>query len=493
MAQKPREREGNRFGRWTLAECLGVGGNGEAWLAQSEDGETRVVKILNRHKGDGFARFKREIETVQRIVPLGFPALPIEESYLPERPSRNDKPYYVSPRAVRIDEAFSDVVEDSLGTVERAKVAAVRDLAQALADLLRDEGVHHRDVKPANLYEHDGRYVFGDFGLVTDPREDALALTDEGKILGPWAFLPSEVLNPLPGEPIDWEKVDVHCLALTLWCLIKGSEHPPRSLTKHGPSSLSRQLAVPVRPTNPDPQDPLEDPSDSHRRQYIGELDDILILATTDEPEDRPSLALFAQRLSDWEEGIVLRDDMQAYIEASGHDEELVLKWLVQFGRADVSLGRAMVDVDDLAAESVVSGLTNLRFSHALEGLKGRYLTVAEPWQGDRYEPRHWSRVYPTSHAIDDVERERVEGEVLPLLREIVVARDLRYFSFDGDNDSVALGSVTRSGAELYFLLRYMEESSLIDYEHRYEMNNGVTLSGVKATSIGRNWVLNRQ
>lgn len=473
------EKKGNQFGDWTLVELLGAGGNAEAWRAEDSAGAIRVIKILNRVSEEGYERFKREVAVLQRIVPEGFPAIPIEEAYLPEAASRKDKPFCVMPEAVRIDKALR-------GADVRDKVLAIKAIAQALVSLLREHGMHHRDVKPANLYLFEDRFVLGDFGLVIDPATDA-SLTADGKPVGPWEFLPSEVFHPL--GPIDWEKVDVYCLAMTLWCLVMEKDSPPRRIATGGIASLSRQLAVPERVTDPWTE---EDLSLSEYRQHVRELDELLAAATSDDPVDRPTLAKFVAGLENWDYGIGVRDDFQMQIEKSNADEQSLLEWLVRFGRSDTSLGRAMISVENLDEESLVPGMTQLDFSNALDGLVGGRWATAEPIVTNRITPYHWSHVYPTSFGIDRIERERLNSEVLPLLREIVRLQQIELLEFSGDDESAALGAVSMAGSELYFLLRYMEGSYLIEYRETYLNNNGVMLLDLKATSIGRQHVLNR-
>ncbi len=236
------------------------------------------MKLLSPGE-ERYERFKREIIAVNKLVPTGFPALPIEHSHLPAVASKNDPAFYVMPEAVPIARALAD--KDI-----RAKVAAVKQYAEALATLLRDHGQNHRDVKPSNLYEYEGRFVLGDFGLITDP--EAESLTDDGKVVGPWAFLPSEVFNPLPDMKLDWEKVDVYCLAMSLWCLVKESDDPPRQIEPRGIMSLTRQLGVPAPVSDPYV---IEDREAVEYRHHVGELDTILAAATASEPTARPTLA----------------------------------------------------------------------------------------------------------------------------------------------------------------------------------------------------------
>lgn len=481
MARTPTHKKDAVFERWTLTENLGVGGNGEAWRVRSEQGEVRVMKLL--HPGaERYERFKREVIAMNALLPTGFPALPIEHQHLPEQPSKTDPAYYVMPEAAPITKALAD--KDT-----RTKVGAVQQLAEALATLLREHGRNHRDVKPANLYEYNGRFVLGDFGLTTDPDPEAASLTSDGRVLGPWAFLPSEVLNPPPDMEIDWEKVDVHCLAMSLWCLVKGSDDPPRRIEPHGPMSLTRQLSVLAAPSDPAV---VEEVNAAEYRTHIGELDAVLASATADDPLARPTLERFARQLSHWEEGIKIRDEFHASVVQSEADEDIVLRWLVSSLRVDPSLGLNVYDVSDANAPSPVDGLDSGRFSEAVDGLTERYYAVGERFP-EHGEPRDWSNVYPTGHGIERVERARVEVETLPLLRVLLTDGPIEIVSFSGADDAVALGEIVMPGPELYFLLRYMKEASLVDFEQHWEMGPGVIIMHLKLTRIGRSRVTRGQ
>jgi serine/threonine protein kinase len=69
-------------------------------------------------------------------------------------------------------------------------VAALGEIAATLASLAAG-GVAHRDIKPDNLFELDGRWVIGDFGLVTYPDEDPR--TQHGRKLGPIDYMAPEM------------------------------------------------------------------------------------------------------------------------------------------------------------------------------------------------------------------------------------------------------------------------------------------------------------
>jgi hypothetical protein len=472
VARKPRHKKGAVFERWTLDENLGVGGNGEAWRVRDEQGQIRVMKLLYRGE-ERYERFKREVTVVNKLVPTGFPALPIEYAHLPEAPSKSDPAFYVMPEAVPVAKALAE--KDI-----RAKAAAVQQYAEALATLLKEHGQNHRDVKPSNLYEHEGRFVLGDFGLITDP--EAESLTDDGKAVGPWAFLPSEVFNPPPGLKLDWEKVDVYCLAMSLWCLAKGCEDPPRRIEPHGIMSLTRQLAVPAAISD---RSAVEDREAVEYRHHVGELDTILAAATASEPTARPTLAWFAQQLGDWEEGIQTRDDFYAFHVQVEADEELVLRWLVSNLRHDRSLGLNVYDVQDPTSSSPVEGMYAGQFGAALDGLVESYKAIGERFPANG-PPWHWAKVYPTYFGIEEVERERIDAETLPLLRALLKGGPQDLLEFSGTDDAVTFGDLVMSGPELYYLLRYMKGASFVDFTEDWASGPTVIVMHLKLTRVGR-------
>ena len=66
--------------------------------------------------------------------------------------------WYVMPEARTLGAALG------ADPAPRTVVAAVADIATTLA-ALAEKGVGHRDIKPDNLFERDGRWLVGDFGL----------------------------------------------------------------------------------------------------------------------------------------------------------------------------------------------------------------------------------------------------------------------------------------------------------------------------------------
>jgi serine/threonine protein kinase len=197
----PDARVGDRFGAFELVRRIGGGGNADVF--EATDGQRTVaVKILRNRRVDSepYARFRREIK-VLRTLGEWPGVLPLIDADLPDSLARGQRAWLAMPIARRIDEALRDA---ELSVI----VAAIGSIADALAALQKTSGLVHRDLKPENLYEYEGRFVVGDFGLVSLP--DTERLTAPGKVVGPANFVAYELMEDplgsgrclLPGEVI---------------------------------------------------------------------------------------------------------------------------------------------------------------------------------------------------------------------------------------------------------------------------------------------------
>ena len=102
-------------------------------------------------------------------------------------------------------------------------VKAILAVAKTLVRLKSDHDVGHRDIKPGNLYELDGQWLIGDFGLITIP--GAETLTVNGKQVGPRHFTAYEMI--VDPENADPHPADVYSLGKTMWVLATGQVFPP--------------------------------------------------------------------------------------------------------------------------------------------------------------------------------------------------------------------------------------------------------------------------
>ncbi len=453
MTRPAQCKPGQVFGRWTTRALRGVGGNGEVWEADGEHGEPVALKILTRTGSDGYARFQREVEILKSLPPDAYAVLPVLDDHLPDAPSKADRAWFAMPLATGFSHALRGAGLREIG-------AAVLEIAATLTKLLDDLGLNHRDVKPANLYFLRGRFMVGDFGLARRPEDPGL--TAVGAAVGPYDFLPSEVF--LTDEP-DWEKVDVHCLAMTLWCTITENARPPRAQIREG----SRYALGAM----------IED---------IGEyrdLDRLLARATDEDPDARLSLSAFRNGLRDWLEGLDIREGVMAAYEKSRQDQQRVLRWLVAFAQTDEWLGRHLWDASDLGGNSPVEGLTNFDFSDALESLKDRHLLYGEGDVRREKVPETWINVYPTGFGVDEIEDETVMyGRAKPLLKEIYQRRGIDILELPNRGAVAEIEDLRMPAPEAFFLLHYLKEKYLIDFDLTWSGGGGL-LVNVKLTTIG--------
>jgi serine/threonine protein kinase len=265
--------QGQTVGPWTLGERLGRGGNATVWNATRSAAEPTVaLKIINatRVEREPYQRFVREIEFLrehQEVPGL----LPLLDAHLPSQPTRKDQPWLAMPVATPIAKALDG---RPLGDV----VEAVAAIADTLARLQRDFNIAHRDIKPGNLYELDGSWLIGDFGLVALP--DAETLTVDGRQVGPAHYTAYEmILNPATADP---HPADVYSLGTTLWVLATGQAFPPEG---HQPVGTRGFEIGDFRP---------------HLRSDV--LDQEVDLMTRLHPEERPPKDQVSLDLASWRE-----------------------------------------------------------------------------------------------------------------------------------------------------------------------------------------------
>lgn len=189
------EASGQTIGAWTLHERLGCGGNATVWTATRAGTPNPIaLKLINSTKveREPYQRFVREIEFLQAHRSVTG-VLPLIEAHLPKQPSKADPPWLAMPVATPITHALE-------GKPLADVVVAVAAIADTLVRLQREAGIAHRDIKPGNLYELQGSWLIGDFGLVAIP--DARSLTAEGRQLGPAHYTAYEmILNGSSADP----------------------------------------------------------------------------------------------------------------------------------------------------------------------------------------------------------------------------------------------------------------------------------------------------
>ena len=257
-------RAGAHLGRWTLVGTkeLGSGGNGSVWQVRTDGDPARyAIKILKSNTPYFRSRFAAEV-TVLAEHP-GDGVLPLIDSHLATEPG--DVSWFVMPYAKPLREALGDLASPE--TV----LDAVATYAEALARLAAQD-ISHRDIKPDNLFQRDGKWEVGDFGLVEFPGKQSL--TGPGDRVGPMHFHAPEMLEH--AAEADGRPADVWSLAKTLWALLTGQRWPlPGEFRPGAPYSLREWITYP----------------------WAAELDSLIIKCTQYRPERRPRMDEVADEL----------------------------------------------------------------------------------------------------------------------------------------------------------------------------------------------------
>lgn len=178
-----------------------------------------VIKILKSgsdHKK--IARFKAEVRETIKLQDKVHGIIPILEYEIEQKDY-----WYLMPKAQpirdHIESEKNKIVADDERNKEKIsiiiKVKAVYDLVLTLRDL-HNKNIHHRDIKPLNLYYYDGKYCFGDFGLIDYPKKEGV--TTDTERVGPQGFMPDEMYRNTKNA--DYKKVDVYELAKTFWSIL---------------------------------------------------------------------------------------------------------------------------------------------------------------------------------------------------------------------------------------------------------------------------------
>ena len=203
--------------RFRLVEPVGQGGIGHVWLARdrSLDNASVACKILRPELAEdraALADLKREVLLTRR---LRHPAIVGVYTFWDAEPWRFVTMEYVE--GGNLSEALG---ERGHAFSTREVGSWLKSLSEAL-DCAHEEGVLHRDVKPANMMlRTNGKVQLGDFGIARMAQEFQTRIT--GKMTqGTLLFMSPEQLM---GEPID-ARSDLYSLGSSMYELLSGK--PP--------------------------------------------------------------------------------------------------------------------------------------------------------------------------------------------------------------------------------------------------------------------------
>ena len=131
-------------------------------------------------------------------------------------------------------ETLADVIE-SRGALQAAEAMRVLRGVAAALDAIHEQGIVHRDVKPANvLLGHDGTVKLADLGVADVA--DRTHITEAGAVVGSINYMAAEQLDGARPAPA----MDVYALAAVAYEMLSGERARPES----SPLALAHAIAT---------------------------------------------------------------------------------------------------------------------------------------------------------------------------------------------------------------------------------------------------------
>ncbi|MDX6611244.1 MAG: eukaryotic-like serine/threonine-protein kinase [Blastocatellia bacterium] len=312
---------GRRLGTYQIEREIGRGGMGAVYEAVRADNEFRrrvAIKLVKRGMDTDFIlrRFRKER---QILAALDHPHI---AGLLDGGTTDDGLPYFVM-EFIQGQQIYNYCDSRQLSVAERLKL--FRAICEAV-HYAHQKQVVHRDIKPSNvLVTGEGVPKLLDFGIAKLLNPDLAGDITHDPTATAMRLMTPEYASPeqVQGEPTT-PTTDVYSLGVLLYELLTG--HRPYRLRNRAPHEIARVICeeppaplgfIITRPEDVLPSSSFGDESttlsqlylarsatlDSLRREFVGDLDSIVMRALRKEPEWRYQTAQ------------ELRDDITRYLE----------------------------------------------------------------------------------------------------------------------------------------------------------------------------------
>jgi beta-lactam-binding protein with PASTA domain len=253
--------------RYELGEILGFGGMSEVHLARDvrlhRDVAVKVLRADLARDPSFYLRFRRE---AQNAAALNHPSIvAVYDTGEAETPT-GPLPYIVMEYVEGV--TLRDIVHTDGPLPAKRAIEIIADACQAL-NFSHQNGIIHRDVKPANIMiSSAGAVKVMDFGIARAIADSGISVTQTAAVIGTAQYLSPEQAR---GEPVD-ARSDVYSLGCVLYEILTGE--PP--FTGDSPVAVAYQH---VR------EDPV--PPSKRHEGISADLDAVVLKALAKNPDNR--------------------------------------------------------------------------------------------------------------------------------------------------------------------------------------------------------------
>ncbi|ORV72628.1 Stk1 family PASTA domain-containing Ser/Thr kinase [Mycobacterium gastri] len=253
--------------RYELGDILGFGGMSEVHLARDlrlhRDVAVKVLRADLARDPSFYLRFRRE---AQNAAALNHPAIVAVYDTGEAETSAGPLPYIVMEYVDGV--TLRDIVHTEGPMPPKQAIEVIADACQAL-NFSHQNGIVHRDVKPANIMISSTNAVkVMDFGIARAIADSGNSVTQTAAVIGTAQYLSPEQAR---GDAVD-ARSDVYSLGCVLYEILTGE--PP--FTGDSPVAVAYQH---VR------EDPIP-PSERHEG-ISADLDAVVLKALAKNPENR--------------------------------------------------------------------------------------------------------------------------------------------------------------------------------------------------------------
>src|SRR5882757_3863754 len=253
--------------RYEVGDILGFGGMSEVHLARDlrlhRDVAIKVLRADLARDPSFYLRFRRE---AQNAAALNHPAIVAVYDTGEAETAAGPLPYIVMEFVDGV--TLRDIVHTEGPMAPRRAIEVIADACQAL-NFSHQNGIIHRDVKPANIMISTTNAVkVMDFGIARALADSGNSVTQTAAVIGTAQYLSPEQAR---GDPVD-ARSDVYSLGCVLYEVLTGE--PP--FTGDSPVSVAYQH---VR------EDPL--PPSERNPALSPELDAVVLKALAKNPDNR--------------------------------------------------------------------------------------------------------------------------------------------------------------------------------------------------------------